>query len=217
MSYFGQRLKIYFRCEREQLSNRLIMILESQEPPSSRGSNPERALGAFGGLLRVSEPGGWGITVQHPPAPLPSCRGGRNPTCCGGRRAAVGNWKWQTLARRCREGHYVAPGTKCQERGGRGPVSKGQGPARVQSVFLAGLGPGCAHRGPGRASAQREGRICQVLPDVYGRVPSDVAPAPQSKTSLIRHGRAVPSSCTRVGSRGWGELSVMDAWDARGL
>lgn len=30
MSYFGQRLKIYFRCEREQLSNRLIMILESQ-------------------------------------------------------------------------------------------------------------------------------------------------------------------------------------------
>lgn len=31
MSYFGQRLKIYFSCEQEQLSNRLIMILETQE------------------------------------------------------------------------------------------------------------------------------------------------------------------------------------------
>lgn len=41
MSYFGQRLKIYFRCEREQLSNRLIMILESQAPPAPRGRNPE--------------------------------------------------------------------------------------------------------------------------------------------------------------------------------
>lgn len=41
MSYFGQRLKIYFRCEREQLSNRLIMILESQVPPAAWGRNPE--------------------------------------------------------------------------------------------------------------------------------------------------------------------------------
>lgn len=43
MSYFGQRLKIYFRCEREQLSNRLIMILESQVPPAHqrRTQSPE--------------------------------------------------------------------------------------------------------------------------------------------------------------------------------
>lgn len=182
MSYFGQRLKIYFRCEREQLSNRLIMILESQAPPAPRGRDPD------------PEPGGWGITVQHPPGPLPPCWGGRKPVCCGGSRAAVGNWKWQTLARCCREGHYVGLGTKCQERGGSGPVSKGQGPARVPSVFLAGLSPGCVHRGPGRASAQRAGRIRQVLPDMYRRVPLDVAPAPQSKTSLIRHSRAMPSS-----------------------
>lgn len=125
--------------------------------------------------------------MQHAPTLLPSRRGGRSPARCGGRRAAVGNWKWQTLARRCREGHYVGLGTKCQERGGSGPVSKGQGPARVPSVFLAGLSPGCVHRGPGRASAQRAGRICQVLPDLYRRVPSDVPPAPQSKASLIQH------------------------------
>lgn len=41
MRYFGQRLKIYFRCEREQLSNRLIMILESHAPPAPRSGNPE--------------------------------------------------------------------------------------------------------------------------------------------------------------------------------
>lgn len=41
MSYFGQRLKIYFRCKQEQLSNRLIMILESQAPPAPRGRTPE--------------------------------------------------------------------------------------------------------------------------------------------------------------------------------
>lgn len=29
MSYFGQRLKIYFSCEQEKLSNRLIIILET--------------------------------------------------------------------------------------------------------------------------------------------------------------------------------------------
>lgn len=37
MSYFGQRLKIYFSREREQLSNRLIMILETQASPAPRG------------------------------------------------------------------------------------------------------------------------------------------------------------------------------------
>lgn len=149
--------------------------------------------------------------MQHPPILLPPWRGGRSPACCGGRRAAVGNWKWQTLARRCREGHYVGLGTKCQERGGSGPVSKGQGPARVPSVFLAGLSPGCVHRGPGRASAQRAGRICQVLPDLYRRVPSDVAAAPQSKTWLIRHSRARAFLLHMDQEQGWGELSVIDA------
>lgn len=56
MSYFGQRLKIYFRCEREQLSNRLIMILESQAPPAPRSRTPDPWV-LLGGLLRLSKPG----------------------------------------------------------------------------------------------------------------------------------------------------------------
>lgn len=58
MSYFGQRLKIYFRCEREQLSNRLIMILESQAPPALQGRNPEIWVVLGGWFLRLPEPRG---------------------------------------------------------------------------------------------------------------------------------------------------------------
>lgn len=57
MSYFGQRLKIYFSCEREQLSNRLIMILETQASPVPQGREAG-ALGSAGGSLSVPEQGG---------------------------------------------------------------------------------------------------------------------------------------------------------------
>lgn len=62
MSYFGQRLKIYFSCERERLSNRLIMILETQASPVPWG-RAAGALGSASGSLRVPAPGGRGTPV----------------------------------------------------------------------------------------------------------------------------------------------------------
>lgn len=88
MSYFGQRLKIYFSCEREQLSNRLIMILETQASPVPQG-RPAGVLSSTNGSPRVPESGGWGTPVQRPPDPLPSCQGGRNPRATAGRGEAA--------------------------------------------------------------------------------------------------------------------------------
>lgn len=173
MSYFGQRLKIYFRCEREQLSNRLIMILESQAPPAPQGRNPEIWV-VLGGLLRLSpSQEGEGSQCSIPPsrchpageegAPR-AAAGAEQPWVIGsGRRwhgaaEKVITWDWEQNAR---------------SEGGAAPLAKVRSLLGCRRCFWQGSAlAACTEVPAGPAHSGRAGsaRSCQTCTDVSPRM-----------------------------------------------
>lgn len=88
MSYFGQRLNIYFSCEREQLSNRLITMLRTSVSPAAPGRATEPAAAPLGPPGSLEQQGG-GPRHHVPPDPPPPCQGRKTSRAAGGRGAAA--------------------------------------------------------------------------------------------------------------------------------
>lgn len=147
MSYFGQRLKIYFSCEREQLSNRLITILEiagvSSAPGQSSRSPGQRRRVPEGSPRRE----GGGPRCNGPLDPLPSCRGGKKRRWCRRRarrgRGAGQAWvigsgrRWHAAAEKVITWDWERNARSEEAGGGRGaaPLTKVRAPLGCLRCF----------------------------------------------------------------------------------